>query len=266
MTGSYRAVVLAGERSSVKGLAARFDVPASVLVQVAGESCLARVARCVSQSDCVHGGVLVGPATLGMLPELESSLLREAGLTWQAPATSPAASALQGAESLAHMPILITTADHALLRSATVDAFCEAVTRRADRADFFVGLVDYACVQAEFPQSRRTRLHFADGDRCGSNLFAVTSVAGLRALEFWRALENARKRPWRIASALGAGTLARYVSKRLTTADAMCSLTARAGCRIDWVDVDDARGAIDVDAYGDWLLAEQILRNDAQAH
>ena len=257
----WPAIVLAGERPGGNALARQHQLPASVLVPVAGKACLARVITTLRASSCIDGGLLVGPsADIVKDNDILSELLAIGDFRWLEPMRGPSASALRAAGALGKYPVLVTTGDHALLETAVLDRFCTAASN--SEADFVVGLVPHALVRGRFPDSRRTVLRFRDGAWCGSNLFLLRTHAGRHALEFWQALEADRKRPWRMASRLGAGLLLRFVSGSLSLADALATLSARSGCRIAHVAVESARAAVDVDSSADLALAEQVLSNE----
>jgi hypothetical protein len=267
---NFRAIVLAGERPGGGVLARELGLPAGVLAPLAGTPCIARVVDALRGARWVNGGLLCGPTApvIDGSPELQA-LLAAGDFGWLEPATGPAASAKAGSEACGTMPLLLTSGDHGLLSSAMIDAFCADVWRAgtagepaAAGPDFLVGLVPHPIVAAAFPQSRRTVLRFADGAFCGSNLFAVLTPKGNRALGFWSALEAHRKRPWKMASRLGLGTVLRYVSGRLTVDDAFRTLSSRAGCTVGWLPVGAARAAVDVDSRADWELADRLLRED----
>jgi CTP:molybdopterin cytidylyltransferase MocA len=255
------AIVLAGDRAGGNALARAHGLLASVLVDVAGRTCLERVLTSLRASTSVDGGLLVGPAIEIVRDNaLLAQLLQGDDFRWHAPQGGPSASAASAATTLARYPALLTAGDHALLRPSTIDAFCDAAMQTTQ--DFVVGLVRYDLVRAHFPHSRRTLLKFADGHYCGSNLFLLRTANALAALSFWQQLESERKRPWRIAARLGPGSLLRYLSGSLTIASAFELLSKRAGCRVGYVEVDDPRAAVDVDSDADRILAEQLLRNE----
>ncbi len=251
------AVVLAGQRGGTTPLCAEAGVDVEVLVPVGGVPAIERVLTALSRSECSRPAVVVGPAAavLSAHPEV-LSLIEDAGAEWVAPGADPASSALAGLEGRAP-PMLVTSGDHALLSAAIVDAFCEAAGGRSE--DLIVGLVPYDAVRAAFPDSHRTVLKFADGARCGANLYFLRTRAALRGIEFWVAMQRDRKRPWRIARRLGWLLLVRYLTGRLTLEAALAALSARAGCRVGSVCVAEPRAAVDVDSVDDWRLAQRIV-------
>lgn len=256
-------MVLAGERPGGSPLARELGVAAGVLADVAGQPCIARVIGALRASQRVHGGVVCGPAAAVVDAEPVLGALLDAGdFRWLAPERGPAASARAGAGAAGGYPVLLTGGDHALLEPHTVRDFCDRALARGaqpDAPDLLVGLVPHALVAEAFPASRRTVLRFADGAWCGSNLFALMNDRSSGALAFWSTVEADRKRPWRIARRLGIGALLRYLAGRLRTAEAFDTLSRLAGCRVGWIEVPDARAAVDVDSRDDWVLANRLL-------
>lgn len=252
------AIVLAGERPGGNALARKFDLPAGVLVDVAGKPCITRVIETLSAASNVDGGLICGPdpATRATSPVIRD-ILDRSSFAWLPPADGPAESALASLAELPERPALLTAADHALLTPDVVDSFCNLA--RLQDADFVVGLVPYAIVREAFPDSKRTVLKFADGQFCGSNLFMVRTDAGARLLEFWRSIAQHRKKPWRMATEIGFGTLLAYLTHRLTLTDTLDRIGERAGCRLAHVELLNPRAAVDVDSIADHALAEQLL-------
>lgn len=256
---AFRAIVLAGERPGGSPLGRELMVPASVLAPVGGRASVVRVVDALRACYWVDGGILCGPErSVVDNSEVLERLLSTGDFRWLAPQPGPAASALAALAEL-NRPVLLTTGDHALLATSTLDEFCMRALENPH--DAVVGLVPYASVRRDFPESRRTVLKFADGAFCGSNLFAILSGRGERAPQFWRKLESDRKRPWKMARKLGWATLFRYTARRLTLDDAMAVLSERAQCAIGYILLDDARAAVDVDTMADWRLANHILES-----
>ena len=251
-------IVLAGERPGGGLLARHFGVAANALVAVAGIPTIERVVTTLRQSRMVGDGLLCGPQRRVVeSSDVFGRLLANGDYRWIAPCENPAESALSALDHLDRWPVLMTTADHALLTPQIVESFCTKAA--SSSADLVVGLALFDVVHAAFPQSRRTVLKFADGGRCGTNLFYLRSPAACGALQFWKALQSDRKQPLRMARHLGPGLLIRYVLGNLKVQQALDAIAERAGCTIGFVDVTEPQAAVDVDSVADHTLAEQLL-------
>jgi molybdopterin-guanine dinucleotide biosynthesis protein A len=261
MEKKFAAVVLAGERPGGSDFSRELGLPASVLVEVAGKSALARVIESLELSESVDTGLLCGPEekVYQENPEFKR-ILDHSSFNWMAPQTGPSASALAGIERLNRFPTLLTAGDHALLSAGLVDDFCaRAVELDVDVA---IGLVPYSIVRAAFPETKRTVLKFSNGEYCGSNLFAILNRHGAAGPAFWSHLEADRKRPWRMVRKGGLGMLLKYLFGRLSLESALESLSRAMGCRLGYVLINSPRAAVDVDSVADRDLAVKILLGD----
>jgi molybdopterin-guanine dinucleotide biosynthesis protein A len=261
MDRQFAAIVLAGERPGGSEFSRQLGLPASVLVDVDGESALARVIAALEASRCVSGGLLCGPdeTVVRAAPQIPQ-ILETSSFEWLAPAAGPSASALAALERMNRFPALLTAGDHALLTPGLVDDFCTRAEGLG--VDIAFGLVPHTLVRSAFPGTRRTVLKFRDGAFCGSNLFAVLTPQGKAGPAFWGRLEADRKRPWRMVRHAGIGMLLQYLFGRLTLEKALESLSAAMGCSVGYVLIDDPRAAVDVDSAADRDLAESILRSE----
>jgi len=259
----FSAVVLAGERPGGSPLSRALGLKASVLVEVAGKPALQRVMEALSGAEQINGGLLCGPAksVYQDAPEFER-ILAGTSFRWLEPEAGPSASAIKAIKTLGQYPLLLTSGDHALLTSATVDAFCR--NARVVGGDIVVGLTPYSIVHAAFPQSKRTVQRYSDGSFCGTNLFVVLNPAGLAALEFWKTVEAERKRPWKIAHKLGIGFLLRCALGRVSLQRALQQLSDRCECKVSYVLVNEARAAVDVDTVADRDLAQAVLLQEGR--
>jgi CTP:molybdopterin cytidylyltransferase MocA len=242
-----RALILAGSRGEAEPVAAAEGVAHKALATVDGTTLLARVAGALREAGCDGVAVCADePAVLAAAAAL--------GLEVLAPAAGPSASVVAAFERLG-APLLVTTADHALLEPTRVARF---VTDTPADADVAVLLARRAAVEAAAPGTRRTWLRFADGDWSGCNLFLLATPRAADAVRLWRAVEADRKRPWRIVRRLGPRLLWRYVTRRLALADALAALGAKAGVRAAVVASADGLAAVDVDTPDDLSLVRAI--------
>ena len=96
-------------------------------------------------------------------------------------AAGPSLSTRQGLDALGP-PLLVTTADHALLRPEWIlDFLLQAETG----GDVVALLARRDAIEAAVPETRRTYLRFADGDWSGCNLFYLATPAAAAAIELW---------------------------------------------------------------------------------
>lgn len=254
---TFHAVVLAGVRKSGDPVAAARGVDFKCLVPVAGRAMLLRVVEALAASPRINRIVLVGDAKL-VPPFPELAAMQASGqLILVAPEASPSRSVRAALERLAAWPVLVTTADHPLLTPDLVQRFLDGLEGRA--ADLAAGLTPAEAILARFPESRRTWWKFRDGRFSGANMFALMDPAALAAVDFWRRVEEERKKPWRIARLFGFGNLLAYLSGRLDLEGAFARASTVIGARAIPVSLPVAEAAIDVDKLEDLELVEKIL-------
>ena len=254
-----KAIVLAGARAGEPSAERHGGLRPTPMTPVAGVPSLVRVLGALRCAETVEGGLLAGPEQRhGQHDGAVADLLAAGDFEWIAPAAGPVQSALKAVRQLDTWPIVLTTGDHALLTAPTIDNFCTAAA--AQDADLTVGLAPHRVVAERFADLKRTRLRFAGGAYCGTNLFYFHNPRAVRAIAFWANVQAYRKRPWRIVRRLGWRTLAAYACGRLSVDGALTALSRLTDCTLGWVSVLDPVAAIDVDSAADLEIAERILR------
>lgn len=257
----FNALVLAADRTARDPVALAAGVAAKAFTPVGGRAMLLRVLDALDASPHIGRIAVCGPPR-ELLPGCPELLRRiESGAVhWVAPEATPAGSAMTALDALAQTePVLLTTADHALLHPGIIDHFCRGAIGAA--ADACAGLVRHELIRAALPESRRTVLKFSDGGCCSCNLFALLTPAGREVVSFWRRVETERKRPWRvIAGALGPGAMLAYAAGRLRLDAALAQLSQRLGLRARAVILPFFEAAVDVDTPADLAQAEMLLQ------
>jgi GTP:adenosylcobinamide-phosphate guanylyltransferase len=183
---------------------------------------------------------------------------KESGVAVIPSENSAPLSAIVAIKKNSTFPVLITTADHALLTPEMIDYFCEQA--ELNGADFSAGLARAEVILAAYPQSIRTFFKFGKDRVSGCNLFAVRNEKGLRILEKWKYLEQVRKKPWRLVAAFGPLALFRYLLGTLSLDEVIRIVSKRLGLIAKPILLPFAEAAIDVDKPSDLELAEAILK------
>ena len=251
------ALVLAGTRTGGDPMAAHAGVSHKALIEVGGRTMIERVVYALAAVPEVTRIVVAieQPELLSGLAGLQPAVLGKP-LSTMSTASGPSATVAAALAALG-VPLLVTTADHALLETAWLTEFLAACP--AD-ADVTAALAERAAVEAAAPHTRRTWLRFADGDYSGCNLFLMARPAAAGVVELWRELERHRKEPLRMMRRLGWLFALRYRLGQLTLSAAATRLGALAGgARLAIVTLRDGRAAIDVDKPTDLELARELV-------
>lgn len=250
MTG-FTALVLAGQRPGETDPAAAYaGVAHKALIELEGRTLLARVISALDDAGagriavaCDHPQVIAEVDRLGR------------GADRQPTAGGPSQSVADAAEVLG-TPLLITTADHALLRGEWVARFLADIPPDTDVA---VLLAPEADVRAAAPNTKRTYLKFRDGRYSGCNLFLLKTPQALKVVEVWRRVEAHRKQPWKIALMLGPVSLIAYALGLLTLDATVARLGRLAGVKAVAVRTPYGLAAVDVDKPADLDLVRDLL-------
>ncbi len=255
----FTAIIMAADRSPDDPVTRAAGVSCKALTPVGGIPMVLRVLNALEESLAVGPRLLCGPPR----PLLEQAVALKSGVVagdygWTASRDSPCASASATMEQIPEsQPVLLTTADHALLNNQIIDYFCG----QACTADFdlLVALAPHELVATTYPGVHRTRLRFSDKVYCSCNLFAFMTPRSRTITTFWRKVESQRKRPWRMCATLGWWQVFKYLLGRLSLQEALARISGRLGMKIGVVNLPFADAALDVDTENDWRLVQQIL-------
>jgi GTP:adenosylcobinamide-phosphate guanylyltransferase len=253
---TYSAIVLAGSRPGVDPLAQSFGTDLKALIPVAGEPMVARPVRALLESAEIGKVIVLAQhpdriarilpddtrilvqQSKGTIAETMLALLDGGGLDW---------------------PLLVTTADHALLSQAMIDEFCS----NARGADVAVGVVRRGPLMRRLPETRRTWLKFRGSAYTGANLFSLASPSVRPAIDLWRSVEQDRKKAWRVISIMGPWVLLFALLRLLSLDELMSRLSNRLGLKIRAIRLSNPLAGVDVDKASDHELVEAILAGRA---
>ena len=255
---NFDALVLAGSRGTTDPLAQQQGVQHRALLEIDGVPMLLRVVRSLRAASRIDGIALSidDPAALSAVPELAAN-----GVEVHCSLSSPSRSVLDVLERRADAgKLLVTTADHPLLTPEIIDHF--AAADDGSSADVLVGVVARSLLREHFPDSTRTWLPLRGDRYTGANLFAFRTPEARRAARFWLRAERFRKRPWRLASVFGPGTLLAFALRRLDLDAALERVSQAMQARVEAVRLPFAEAAIDVDRPADLALVSRILAGD----
>ena len=251
MTG-WTALVLAGSRPGKDPFAQSHGTDLKALIPVAGEPMVRRpVQALLASPDIASVRVLAqSPDRIAALLPVDTRLSVE-----RSGATIAATLEAICADPATRWPLLVTTADHALLDQAMIHDFAT----RAAGADVAIGLVERALLMARLPSTRRTWIRFRGGAYSGANLFALGSPRAARAIALWRSVEQDRKKKWRMLAALGPPVFLGAVLGLRSLDQTLAALSKRLGLTIRAIEMANPLAAVDIDKPADHALVEAIL-------
>ena len=252
-------VILAGDREPNDPVALHAGVSCKALTPVSGRAMVLRVLDALEGAHDVSTPILVGPSMTAVEENAElAERLRSNQAQWMAPQETPSTSAFNALQSLPEeVPVLLTTADHALLSPEMLDHFCSKA--RESGCDVVAGVARHELIAEAFPGSKRTVTKLNDGGYCGCNLFAFLTPQGRKAADFWRKVEKERKKPLRVIKIIGWTTVLRYLLWRLSLEQALSQLSKKMHLKVGVVRMPFPEAAVDVDKVEDLILVESIL-------
>jgi GTP:adenosylcobinamide-phosphate guanylyltransferase len=253
---TWTAVVLAGSRPGTDPFAASHGTDLKALIPVGGVPMVARPVKALLDAPDVSLVRVVAQQPdriAAVLPRDPRLVVETSG------ATIAATIEALLADPATRFPVLVTTADHALLDAAMIADFCA----KAAGADLAIGMVERRALDARLPQTRRTWIKFRGGSYSGANLFAFGSRRAASAVALWRSVEQDRKKGWRMIAALGPALLLGSVLRLLTLDQSLDRVGRKLGLSIRKVELANPLAAVDVDKPADHDLVTAILEGRA---
>ncbi len=256
MSKTWSAIILAAGRGPDDPMAKAYGATHKCVLPVNNVPMLKRVVMALRAAKSIRGISISIEA-----PEIVATVLGKEtkNIAIVSSKNSAPLSAIHAIEKNPAYPILLTTADHALLTPEMVDYFCGQA--ELGNADFSAGLARAEVILKAYPQSIRTFFKFKQDRVSGCNLFSVHNEKGLLILEQWKHLEAVRKKPWRLVAAFGPLALLLFLFGAMSLDDVFALVSKRLGLKAKPVMMPFPEAAIDVDKPADMALAEAILRN-----
>ena len=253
---AWTALLLAGSRPGGDPLTRSFGIDYKPLIPIEGEPMILRPLRALLASPSV-GEVRLLTQDPARIAEVLPSATRAVVERSQSTIASTLASIC--ADPATRFPLLVTTADHALLTPKMIADFIAG----SDGCDISVAFVESRPLLTRFPDAQRTWLRFGRGKYSGANLFALNTPKAAIAIERWRAIEQDRKKGWRVLLQLGLPLFLGAVLRVRDIQQTAAGLGRKLGIVIKPVVMDDPLAAIDVDKPADYSLVEAILAGRA---
>ena len=251
MTG-WTAIVLAGSRPGKDAFAEAHGTDLKALIPVGGEPMVRRPAMALLANERFATVRVLAQqperiaAVLPAHPRLEVKSSGDTiAATLEAICNDPAV----------HWPVVVTTADHALLDAPMIDDFCE----RATDADIAIAVVEQRALLHRLPATKRTWIRFKGGAYSGANLFLLKSPKVVPAIAQWRAVEQDRKKGWRLLMAMGPALCLGAGLRLLTLDQALKRIGAKLNLDVRAVEMADPLAAVDVDKDADLRVVETPL-------
>lgn len=252
---AVRVIVLAAQRKGVVDpLAIRFGVSHKCLIPLHEEVLIEHVMKTLTSHP------KVGTVAISIEPEVFDEVgallhgLSGKDIVFTAAADNIADSVKQAADG--HQgKLIITTADNALLKAASIDAMIEAL----ERNDVAVALSPRESVLAAHSEGQRRFYRFRDGEYSNCNLYGLRNSDGLNAAEFFRGGGQFAKKASRIVQAFGLINLLMLRFSLVTLEKGLGRIGKRVGLTIAPVVLHDGTQAIDVDNDRTYRIVEQLM-------
>lgn len=259
MTETITALLLAGRRPGVDPLGAAYGVSDKVLIPIAGEAMLSRVARTLTSHPRIAKVVVVAQEPDVLMTAADTGWMADNPKIATLPGPSSVSAAVEEGLTREGGPLLVTTADNVLLTHAMIDHFVDA----ASGLDVAAAAVERQVLLMAYPNSQRTWLKFKNGWWSGANLFWFSGPKARPLLELWRGIEQDRKKGWKIIASFGPTLLLGAALRLITGPEAVARAGRKLGLNAALVPMPQAEACIDVDKPSDVEQVEAILAKKA---
>jgi len=253
----FRAIVLAAQRPGKRDpLAVLHGTSHKCLIPLAGRPLIAHVLETLARHPEVDEILVSIEADMEeQIAQLAGGFASQCPIRCVPSARNLADSVIRAASGH-DGPILITTADNALLQPEGIFALSSSLGRGSDVA---IAMSPRRAVLAAHSDGQRRFYRFADDEYSNCNLYGMAGPYALGAAEIFRSGGQFARKTWRIIDSFGLINLVLLRLHRLTLADGLERVSSRFGLTIAPVILDDGRQAIDVDNERTHAIVEKIL-------
>ena len=257
-----RVIVLSAQRAGVENeLAARFDVSHKCLIPLLDRPLIAHVLQTLGTHQAVDEIVIsIEPEAFNPVQAIVDDLGISAKVSLVSASDNLADSVFSAAEGMTGS-VIITTADNALLKPASIDAMHDALKTH----DAAIGLARKGSVRAVHPDAQRRFYELRDDGYSNCNLYGMSSQKALSAAEFFRSGGQFAKNRDRMIEAFGLFNLLLMRFKLVSMGSALKRVSRRIGLSIAPVVIEDGTQAVDVDNDRTYAIVEMVMQAKAKA-
>lgn len=248
------AVVMAGGSRGADELLQQLGAEAKSLIKIRDREMVRYVVDALIGSGRVERLVIVGlqPDTIpGLVPVgFPAEFVEDQG--------DMIANAVAGLSRLIDQErVLVSSADIPLLTGEVVQQFLDECARSG--ADVCYPVVERSVMEARFPGSGRSYRPLRDGHFAGGDLCLVNPRVALTNLEMAAQLASARKSAWKIVRLFGPKIILKFLTRRLTIADAERKGDEVFHCRCKAIICRYPEIGMDVDKLHQFHMVEETL-------
>ena len=268
MASKITAIVLASQRKNViNPLAVRFGVSHKCLIDLVGRPMILYVLETLIASDHI-GRILVSmedPGYFEAFPDV-TALMQENNIEVIPIQDNMATSVFAAADHIGEegMPMLITTADNALLLPEYLDALVDGIEK--NKLDGAIGMTPQVNLAEKFPEyaARPTACYkFKDGGMANCNLYYLGDMNSVKAAESFKSGGGFKGSARRFIEAFGLINLIKYRFGWLSTEVVGTQMSKMFGGRFALVPIPFADAAVDVDNDLSYDMVSKVLRERA---
>ena len=106
-------------------------------------------------------------------------------------------------------------------------------------------------------------MKFKDGAYCGCNLFGFLNPRAHRAAQFWRQIEQERKRPLKMMRILGWRAVLGYLMGRTSLDQGLEQISRKLQIRARAILLPFPEAAVDVDTIDHWQFVQKLVAEAA---
>jgi GTP:adenosylcobinamide-phosphate guanylyltransferase len=251
-----RVIVLAGRRDGRPDpLAERFGTSHKCLIPLHGRPLIAHVLRTLALHDRVSSLVVsVEREAFGGIYDIMAEMRGHRCVRLLEARDNITDSVLAATEDWPG-PVIVTTADHALLRPEAIDEVADAL----ENADASIAMARRGDTLAAHPEARPRVQRFRDDAYSACNLYGLSDPRALQAAEAFRCGGPFAGNWARIVGIFGAVNLLLLRFRLGSLATGLKRISRHTGLRIVPVILEDGTQAIDVDDDRSYAIVEELM-------